>query len=176
MPARPFLAAQKVRILGALLLFSALSAHAEPAADGISASQSRPVIFSPLSDVLQQARQSRKPVLVAFLGMDWSVACKRLHREVLQSPEFRKFAEDHLLYWPVNARRKPPLVKKERATLQSLVIHFDIQSYPTLILLDPDGNERFRHGYRDFTATEYVDLLRAILPPKHDNPPLPANP
>lgn len=123
-----------------------------------------PLITKPLADILKEARQTGQPIMVAFLGTGWSVASKRFRQNILQSGEFSDFIKDNLLYWPVHARRQPPLSKKERAVLQSLVIHFDIQSYPTFILLDPDGNERLRHGYRDFSAAEYCQLLQQVIP------------
>lgn len=124
-----------------------------------------PLIPKPLPEILQEARQTGQPVLIAFLGTGWSVASKRFQQNILQSAAFSDCIKDTLLYWPVHARRQPPLSKKERAVLQSIVIHFDIQAYPTFILLDPDGNERLRHGYRDFSATEYCQLLQQVIPP-----------
>ncbi|NBD38070.1 MAG: hypothetical protein GVY10_05840 [Verrucomicrobia bacterium] len=120
---------------------------------------------SPLEEVMLQSRETGKPVLVAFLGPDWSVACRKFQQRVLSSDAFTSFAREHLLYWPVQARRQPRLQKKERARLQALVIHFDIRAYPTILLLDPDGTERLRHGYREISGKAYVRLLEALLPP-----------
>ena len=113
----------------------------------------------------KQALAEGKYLYVAFLGEGWSVSCKRFQEKVLDDPLFKQFARDHLVYFPVQARRKPPLSKEETAVLQSWVIHFDIKAYPTLILIAPDGNELLRHGYKDLDGPDYVDLLRNLLPP-----------
>lgn len=103
-------------------------------------------------------------MLVAFLGEGWSVNCMRFKEAVLDTDAFREFAKERLVYFPVEARRKPKLSSEETAVLQSWVIHFDIRSYPTLILIAPDGQEILRHGYKDLGVEDYIRLLQAILP------------
>ncbi len=112
----------------------------------------------------QKALEEGKYLYVAFLGEGWSVRCKRFQEHVLDDPAFREFAAGHLVYFPVLARRKPPLSREETAVLQSWVIHFDIKAYPTLILIAPDGKELLRHGYKDLDGPAYVELLRSLLP------------
>jgi hypothetical protein len=67
----------------------------------------------------------------------------------------------------VEARRKPPLSKKETEILHGLVARFNIMSYPTLILIAPDGQEVLRHGYKELEPEEYVRLLQSIIPPEN---------
>ena len=117
-----------------------------------------------LTDALDQAKSESKCLYVAFLGEDWSVSSDRFAKTVLNAPTFQEFAGTELIYFPVKARRKPPLNKSETARLQALVIHFNIKSYPTLIVLAPDGQEILRHGYKDIGPEAYVELLRKILP------------
>ena len=90
--------------------------------------------------------------------------CKKFKEAVLKSRLFQDFAEEKLVYFPVEARRTPKLTSDETATLQSWVIHFDIKDYPTFILIAPDGEELLRHGYKDVDAVAYVQLLDAVLP------------
>jgi hypothetical protein len=118
----------------------------------------------------QQAEVEGRHLYVAFLGEGWSMASDRFHQSILQSPEWEAFAGEQLVYCPVLARRKPKLSKDETAHLQALVIHFDVKAYPTLILLAPDGNEILRHGYREDSAEDYIDLLQAVLPPEPSGP------
>ena len=112
----------------------------------------------------QQAVVENRHMLVAFLGEGWSVNCMKFKEAVLDTHAFREFANERLVYFPVEARRKPKLSSEETAVLQSWVIHFDIKSYPTLILIAPDGQEILRHGYKDLDVKAYIKLLQAILP------------
>ena len=119
---------------------------------------------SPWEDILEQAAGEGKCLYVAFLGDGWSMASTRFSKEVLESGIFNELAAEELIYCPILARAQPRMGSLQTARLQSLVIHFDIKSYPTFILLAPDGNEILRHGYRDVSAEDYLDLLKAILP------------
>lgn len=123
-----------------------------------------PIEKGALEKAVLESRETQKYMLVAFLGEGWSVSCGKFKDRVLDTPLFREFAGENLVYFPVEARRKPKLTPGETAVLQSWVIHFDIKAYPTLILIAPDGQELLRHGYKDIHAEEYIDLLRAILP------------
>jgi hypothetical protein len=122
------------------------------------------LIDQPLEEILAKSQSEGKHLYVAFLGIDWSLSSKRFKERILESAEFKELARRRLLYFPVEARRKPALSKEETARLQSWVIHFDVKSYPTVILLAPDGEEVLRHTYRDIEALEYVKLLETILP------------
>ena len=118
----------------------------------------------PWEEALAQAARENRYLYVAFLGTDWSVSSDRFKKNVLQAEPFQELVRERLVYYPVQARRKPRLGKQETARLQALVIHFDIKAYPTLILLAPDGEEILRHGYREMEAAAYVDLVRSVLP------------
>ena len=117
-----------------------------------------------LEDAVSKAKEEGKHLYVAFLGEGWSLGCKRFKATILESSSFKQFSAEHLVYLPVEARRKPKLTPDEVAVLQSWVIHFDVKAYPTLILIAPDGEELLRHGYRDLTPEAYIDLLKNILP------------
>jgi len=110
------------------------------------------------------AETEGKPILVAFLGSGWSLSSDKFNEAVLESAAFRDFAEANLVYFPIEARRKPKLSKSETAVLQSLVILFNVKSYPTILLLGPDGREWLRHGYRELTPRDYVQTLQQIIP------------
>jgi hypothetical protein len=118
------------------------------------------------STATHKAQSSGKFLYVAFIGEGWSVSSNRFKEAVLDSAEFQAFADDKLVYCSAYARRVPKLDKAETARLQSLVIHFDIKSYPTILLIAPDGTEILRHGFREDSASAYVSLLTALLPAK----------
>lgn len=115
-------------------------------------------------EAVEKAVLSTRPLVVAFMGEGWSMTSNRFYKEVLLSESFREFASENLILCTVPSRRKPKLTKEEIAHLQALVIHFDIQSWPTIIICNPDGTEILRHGYKDLSGAEYVALLRRILP------------
>jgi hypothetical protein len=117
-----------------------------------------------LNEVLAKARDKGLYLHLSFLGSGWSMASDRFDEAVLESSEWKAFTDGRILIAEARARRKPKLTKEETAHLQALVIHFDIETYPTFILLAPDGREVLRHGYRDVSGASYVDLMEALLP------------
>lgn len=116
-----------------------------------------------LATALESAATSGRPLHIAFIGEGWSMASNRFQAKVLKSAAFEQFARDHLVEAVVISRRKPKLTKEETARLQALVIHFDIQSWPTLLVLAPDGSEMLRHGYKDLSGETYARLLADLL-------------
>jgi len=118
--------------------------------------------------VIEESAAEGKAVYIAFLGRGWSMASDGFEKTVLSHAAFLDFAASNLTLCEVPARVRPKLPKAAQARLQALVIHFDVKAYPTFLLLAPDGSEILRHGRRDIMAEEYVDLLRAILPSKHE--------
>lgn len=110
----------------------------------------------------QQAALTGKPLYLAFLGSDWSVASRDWQERVLEAEVFQTFADAHLVLFRLDAIRDSR-DKARMARQQALVIAFDIESYPTLILLDADGEERLRHGRLDLEAAVYVESLRTLL-------------
>ncbi|HSH09251.1 MAG TPA: hypothetical protein VK995_02610 [Oceanipulchritudo sp.] len=143
-----------MHVRGAFLLLACLI----PLANGSSlASHS-------LDEAMEQARAEGKYLYIAFLGEGWSMSSKRFKDSVLETDAFKSFADHALVYFPVEARRKPPLSKDEREALHAWVIQFDIMAYPTFILIAPDGQELLRHGYREMESEAYVELLRSVLP------------
>jgi len=117
-----------------------------------------------LEDALAQSTNEGKHLYIAFLGEGWSISSKHFKTRVLDSPAFQMFAKEKLVYFPVEARRKPKLTRHETAKLQAWVIHFDVMSYPTIIVTAPDGQEVLRHTFKDIEAQKYVELLDSILP------------
>ena len=113
---------------------------------------------------LSEAGESGKCLYVAFLGDGWSVSSNRFQERILESEAFKELTEARLIYCPVRARRTPKLDKEETARLQALVIHLDIKSYPTVVLIAPDGSEILRHGYREDSAEDYLALISAVIP------------
>jgi len=116
-----------------------------------------------LKSAVENAKDEGKFIYLSFVGSDWSVASKKWSEEILDSSAFKSFAEENLVLLELDARRKPPLKKLERAELQAMVIEFDIKTYPTFILLSSNGLELHRHGYLEVSAEEYTNALGTLI-------------
>jgi len=112
-----------------------------------------------------EAMATGKTVYLAFLGEDWSVASKAWVRDIMDSEAFQALAAERLVVLTVDANLSEQPDKRREAHLQALTITYNIKSYPTLILVAPDGREILRHGHRTISAPDYVAALEAVLPP-----------
>lgn len=140
-------------ILVALGLFSAVSARAD----------------SPWSTDLKKAQEEAKAnhklLFVDFTGSDWCGYCVMLDRAILSKPEFKDYASKNLVLLEVDfpnrggARWKAQSVdlKKQNAELAE---KFDVQGFPTLVVLSPEGKTlwRFEGYFADGVAAFLAEL------------------
>ena len=115
-----------------------------------------------LPKAMEQAKSQKKLVLLDFTGSDWCPPCKSLHKNVLTSEEFSKFAKDNLVLVELDFPNSKPQTAELKAANQELSKKYAISGYPTIIVLDADGKELFRKvGYGGTPAAEYVaDLAK----------------
>jgi protein disulfide-isomerase len=106
---------------------------------------------------LVDAAKQHKEVLLDFTGSDWCPYCIQMDKEVLEKPEFQKYASEKLVLVKLDFPRKkqPPLpVLSQNRALQK---QYSIQGYPTYILLDSSGKEINRQeGYLEGGPAAFV--------------------
>jgi thioredoxin-related protein len=92
-----------------------------------------------LPKALTAAKKENKLVLMLFTGSDWCPACKTLDAEVFSKPEFSDYAKKNLVLdlvdFPAGKPQRPAL-KKANEALQE---RYNIDGFPTLILMKPNG-------------------------------------
>jgi thioredoxin-related protein len=97
---------------------------------------------------LAQAKAQNKLVLLQFTGSDWCPYCIKLDNEVLDQQSFKDFADKNyvgvLLDFP-NSKPQSDAVKEQNSALAK---QFNVDGYPTLLVVTPDGKELGREtGY-----------------------------
>lgn len=116
-----------------------------------------------LSKAQSLAKSEKKLVLLDFTGSDWCPPCKSLHKNVLTSAEFAKFAKDSLVLVEVDFPRAKPQADALKAANNELKKKFEIKGFPTVIVLDADGKELFKKvGYGGTPAKDYVADLEKL--------------
>ncbi len=137
-----------------LLLATTLSACTLLAADGDW--------LTDLPKAQVKAAAEQKLVLIDFTGSDWCPPCKNLHKTVLTSAEFTKFAKDNLVLVDIDFPNSKPQSAELKAANKELAKKFGITGYPTIVVLDASGKEVFKKvGYGGTPAKDYVaDLAK----------------
>ena len=88
-----------------------------------------------------KAKSDHKLVLLEFTGSDWCGYCKLMQAEVFSKPQFQEYAAKNLILVELDFPRAKPqsdAVKKQNMKLAS---EYEIEGFPTLIVLNPKGSE-----------------------------------
>jgi len=109
-----------------------------------------------------KAKAEKKLLLVNFTGSDWCVFCKRLRSEILEKDAFLKQAPKSFVLVELDYPRKKELpadLKEQNAQLRE---RYKVRGYPTVLLLDAEGQPVAKTGYRPGSAEDYVDNLQDL--------------
>ena len=112
---------------------------------------------------LKIAKEKQKPLLVDFTGSDWCGWCIRLDKEVFSKDEFKSFAKENLVLVEIDFPRKnnqDSFLKKQNNRLKR---KYEIRGFPTIVLLDFNGNLIDKTGYVKGGAESYVSHLKELL-------------
>jgi protein disulfide-isomerase len=112
---------------------------------------------------LETAKKENKYVLVDFSGSDWCGWCIRLDEEVFSKKPFKDYAKENLVTVLVDFPRKKKIPKKQADFNRELAGKFNVQGYPTVLLLNSDGVEIARTGYKPGGPEEYVKHLQDLI-------------
>ncbi len=87
------------------------------------------------------SKKEKKPLFIFFTGSDWCAPCKKLEKEVLETPEFRNYADEMLVIYKADFPKNKKIVAKEnRRYNDQLKKRFKQKSFPTLVVIDHNGN------------------------------------
>ncbi|HVX50090.1 MAG TPA: thioredoxin family protein, partial [Chitinophagaceae bacterium] len=113
-----------------------------------------------LQEAEQLAKSQHKHILLNFSGSDWCGPCIRLHKEVLESDEFSKFADTTLVM--VNADfprlKKNQLPAKQQEINDQLADKYNAGgSFPLTLLLNENGKILKQwEGFPKGTVSDFV--------------------
>ncbi|MFA7229761.1 MAG: thioredoxin family protein [Victivallaceae bacterium] len=107
-----------------------------------------------------------KPILADFSGSDWCGWCIKLDKEVFSQKEFKEFASKNLILVMVDFPRKKAQSEEVKKQNQELQSKYEIQGFPTVLLLDSKGEVIGRTGYVRGGATNYIANLEKMLKKK----------
>lgn len=109
----------------------------------------------------KQAAAEKKDILVDFTGSDWCGWCIRLKKEVFDQPEFAEASKKFVLVeldFPRGKKQSPELKAKNEA----LSKQFAIAGFPTILLLDAQGQVYAQTGYQEGGAKQYLAHLGTL--------------
>jgi len=106
-----------------------------------------------------KAKQEKKYLLVDFTGSDWCGWCIKLHKEVFDKQPFKAEAPKQFvlveLDFPHNKEQSPELKKQNKEVAEK----YNVEGFPTVLLMDAEGQVIARTGYREGGPEEYLKQL-----------------
>ncbi len=118
-----------------------------------------------LTDVPQaqtQAAKEKKLVLLDFTGSDWCGWCIKLHKEVFSQPAFNDYAKKNLVLVTVDFPMKKKLSAAQKQANDALAKKYNIQGYPTIIVLDGAGKKVGELGYQPGGPKPFIAALEKL--------------
>lgn len=119
-----------------------------------------------LKEALEKAKLENKQVLLNFSGSDWCRSCILLKKTILSSDEFKQFAAKELIILELDF----PRLKKNRLSAEQTAINEKLAAqynpdgkFPTILLLDSEGNILGKTGYRNSSPAEYVQHIKSFI-------------
>ena len=116
-----------------------------------------------LSKAREKAKAENKMVFMEFTGSDWCPPCKALRKTVLTSSEFVEYAKKNLVLVEVdfpNQKKQSPELEKAN---KELAEKFEIDAYPTIIILDRDGKQLSKEsGYGGEKPKDFIAKIEAL--------------
>ena len=109
-----------------------------------------------------QAKKENKLVLLDFTGSDWCGWCIKLNKEVFSQPEFAQYAATNLVLVEVDFPRKKALSAEQKAANQALAKKYEIEGYPTIIVLDAARNKIGETGYQKGGPKAFIATLETM--------------
>ena len=112
-----------------------------------------------------KAEKQEKPLLIFFTGSDWCGPCKKLVSDFFETEKFKNITKKKFVLYEADFPRNRDLVsKKQRSDNNSLKIKYDIQAYPTVILISSNGDVIGRRkGYNLMRDPSYhFDLIESL--------------
>ena len=136
----------------AILLLGCLGARADQA-----------TWLSDYNAALDQAKTSKKNVLLDFTGSDWCPWCIKMDKEVLDTPQFKDYADKNLILMIADfpqTKQLPQKVQDQNAKLQT---QYAVEGFPTYILITKDGNVLGQQvGYLDGGPSAFIAKLDSM--------------
>jgi thioredoxin-related protein/Tfp pilus assembly protein PilF len=121
-----------------------------------------------------KAKAEKKLLLVDFTGSDWCGWCIRLRNEVFEKEEFIKNAPKQFVLVELDFPREKELPEKLKVQNEKLAGLYKVRGFPTVLMMDAEGEVIARTGYRPGGAEEYLKHLTEFVKVFEGIPPLKA--
>ncbi len=109
-----------------------------------------------------KAKTENKLVLIDFTGSDWCPWCIKLNKEVFSKPEFIEFANKNLVPVEIDFPRRKQQPAELKKANQALQEKYKIEGYPTVVVLNSNGQKVGELGYQPGGPKPFIEKLQQL--------------
>jgi thioredoxin-related protein len=116
-------------------------------------------------DAKQEALKDNKNILLVFSGSDWCAPCIKLDNVVWKSEAFKSESEKNWIIYKADFPKKkanqlsPELTESNNKLAEK---YNKNGSFPLVILLDKTGKVIGMTGFKNISATDYIQLIHSL--------------
>jgi thioredoxin-related protein len=116
-------------------------------------------------DAKQEALKDNKNILLVFSGSDWCAPCIKLDNVVWKSEAFKSESEKNWVIYKADFPKKkanqlsPELTESNNKLAEK---YNKNGSFPLVILLDKTGKVIGMTGFKNISATDYIQLIHSL--------------
>ena len=109
------------------------------------------------------ATEKKENILAVFAGSDWCSWCIKLDKEVWSKNEFQDFAKNKLVLFLADFPSSKKLPAATVRQNEALAEKYNVEGFPTVLILSGDGKVIARTGYRPGGVEKYLQYLKSLL-------------
>jgi protein disulfide-isomerase len=113
--------------------------------------------------VKQTAARTKKPIFMLFTGSDWCKWCVKLEHEVFEDPYFIDRTAGKYVFMLVDRPRRTKLSPEIEAQNAKLCDQFNIDGYPTVLIVTPREEVIGEVGYEKGGGKAFVQELNTVV-------------
>lgn len=114
-------------------------------------------------DSAEKAVEEEKLLFVYFAGSDWCPHCMRYEKEVLGSPIFRRYLNENFEPILLDSPRYREISEEQIAYTQSKLTEYEIEGFPTIVIMNTDAEEIARLGYGGGGANKFIKEIKSLI-------------
>ena len=112
-----------------------------------------------IEEAVVQATEEDKHLFVYFAGSDWCPFCENFDKKVISAPVFYRFLDKEFVPVLIDFPRSIPISEEQVAYNDEKAALYDIRGFPTVVILDKNGEEIHRTGYGGGGARRFRSQL-----------------